>query len=1244
MEKGHQYYKAGNFEAALKEFGTATKIDPGHLESWENMGWAHLKMGHADQAIEIWTNLRDVHPDRSRLLNMIAEAHVSKQEYEQALSQYEDSLNVKPDQEDVHAAICRVLYWAGHYREVILHCQESLSSYPNRDDIRRLLVEVQIRPEIGEYQASIDHWQDLIVKKPDEIELHVGLTTAFYYSESFPEAFEAAQQILVLDPKHIFALDIALKSALQMQDYQMAEDAVEALRNAEPNHPEVRAGQAKIHNGMALRFYKHGEFERALEEFLTAQTLATDLFQLKENIGWTYRRMGNVDDAIRVWEGLIDDREDNVRVLNFLAGAYGEKKLFKKALLTYNRSLEIDPTQYKIRFARAQIKRWIGRYRESEAELSRLVAEYPENTLMRYNLCLCLMRLRRYEEAAKHFEQLLFIHPDNPEYILAMARALYFSEQYDDALKLAYTVLEKDPANLDALDFLADDKVFRGEYRNACGFLNKALTIDGNDVTRLNRLADCAASVHEFITVRNATRQSLDRLDAQPTIHLLHAESLRFNGLPDEAIRRYEHVLTLNPNNIPALHGLIECCMSKKDYKKGLAYLDRIIAIDETNIYHLIEKARLLSYMREHGQSIELLEDLLQKVSRRKIFLVLLYHGISKNQRSNTTSLSDFKAHMNVLSELNYSAVTTQDLIDAWKGEIDLPSRSVLVTFDDGKRNSFECADPVFRELSFKGTMFVAACVTDANDPDFSDWNEIKSYTDKQWWDIQSHGNNAHYSIPVSPANERQRFLTHKQWLTKEGRLESDHEYFARIESDYLESKEILENRLNITVNAMAFPYGDLGQMEYADSRSVSSNLTSVRQYFSLAFVQDKYGFNLVGDNPYLLKRVEPHKDWTARKLREHIEKNNPVRLIKMNLATIYTWAGLNNRAVGLYNEVLDVNPKDQNVLLAKAEACKKSGRFIEARTALDQVLDMNSTHPTAMKERRRVDKLAVPEAKPFISYFDDNDDRRLVKRGVSLRLHQSDKLTLEPSFTRTVFDDKNVPEVNGNEYSLRALYRRDEIDFDLSYTYRDFSRARNAHNYSVMATLPFLRNDITNVKLTHAYKNKETAAAALRGIRYYENAIYITHSLSERIYAEGGFRRLDFTDDNTWNNFRLSGFYRFHDQPRLFAGCEFALDDTNFRTPAYYAPDQLTTLLAVFRAENPVSDRLTYALQYAIGPAWEQGNANQNNPSEAILQQGTVSLNLQASDSLEFGLSADFLDTPTYASKYILFDLKYRF
>ena len=57
----------------------------------------------------------------------------------------------------------------------------------------------------------------------------------------------------------------------------------------------------------------------------------------------------------------------------------------------------------------------------------------------------------------------------------------------------------------------------------------------------------------------------------------------------------------------------------------------------------------------------------------------------------------------------------------------DLPSRPILITFDDGQLDSYRYADPILRQFGFRATMFVITDPVDRGNPFYLRWDEFRA-------------------------------------------------------------------------------------------------------------------------------------------------------------------------------------------------------------------------------------------------------------------------------------------------------------------------------------------------------------------------------------------------------------------------------------------------------------------------------------------------------------------------------------
>lgn len=151
----------------------------------------------------------------------------------------------------------------------------------------------------------------------------------------------------------------------------------------------------------------------------------------------------------------------------------------------------------------------------------------------------------------------------------------------------------------------------------------------------------------------------------------------------------------------------------------------------------------------------------------------LMYHRIGNPSSRYQVSVPEFREQMQWLKQTGHHPVTLNQVYNYLLGNGSLPSKPVMLTFDDGWADQWTAA-VIMHELGFRGTFFIILNqqgLTDAQIRQMIAWgNEIESHT-----------------------------MTHP-WLTRV----SD----QQLQWELTQSKRLLEQRFGIKVRYLAYPYG----------------------------------------------------------------------------------------------------------------------------------------------------------------------------------------------------------------------------------------------------------------------------------------------------------------------------------------------------------------------------------------------------------------------------------------------------
>ena len=147
--------------------------------------------------------------------------------------------------------------------------------------------------------------------------------------------------------------------------------------------------------------------------------------------------------------------------------------------------------------------------------------------------------------------------------------------------------------------------------------------------------------------------------------------------------------------------------------------------------------------------------------------LILLYHNVT-DKRSISSSddlyvhIDDFRKQLDYLVDNNYNVVTLEQLYKMRKNEEKIPEKTIVLTFDDGDKSSYDVVFPELKKRGLKASFFVTT--RQLNDKGFVTKEElIEMHNDGQ--DIQSQGHNNEDFIDASVAQVHKSLYLSKKIL-----------------------------------------------------------------------------------------------------------------------------------------------------------------------------------------------------------------------------------------------------------------------------------------------------------------------------------------------------------------------------------------------------------------------------------------------------------------------------------------------
>lgn len=164
---------------------------------------------------------------------------------------------------------------------------------------------------------------------------------------------------------------------------------------------------------------------------------------------------------------------------------------------------------------------------------------------------------------------------------------------------------------------------------------------------------------------------------------------------------------------------------------------------------------------------------------------IFMYHYVSESLhlplKNIQVSPDEFERQMHFLSQKGFRCLSLSEVIANWQQGKPQPKRSFVLTFDDGYFDVYENVLPILKKFGFTATIFVVVKLIDDGNKRFLSWQEVRELAQN------------HFTIGSHT-------LTHPRLISQNHKT---------IECELGESKKILEDRLGLPVDLLAYPYGE---------------------------------------------------------------------------------------------------------------------------------------------------------------------------------------------------------------------------------------------------------------------------------------------------------------------------------------------------------------------------------------------------------------------------------------------------
>ena len=223
---------------------------------------------------------------------------------------------------------------------------------------------------------------------------------------------------------------------------------------------------------------------------------------------------------------------------------------------------------------------------------------------------------------------------------------------------------------------------------------------------------------------------------------------------------------------------------------------------------------------------------------------ILLYHRFGPSvPDAMTVRTANFAAQLEYLRENGYRVIPLREVVAYARGEARPPARAVAITADDGHKTVFTDMAPLVERYRVPVTLFIYPSAI-SNASYAMTWEELRRLKETGLFDIQSHT------------------YWHPNFKVEKRRL-SPAKYDAFVRMQLSKSKRVLDRRLGLNVDMLAWPFGIFDQELIGMARA---------EGYTAAFTMVRASVKR-GDNVMILPRYLMTDEMRGRAFAKFIER-----------------------------------------------------------------------------------------------------------------------------------------------------------------------------------------------------------------------------------------------------------------------------------------------------------------------------------------------------------------------------------
>ncbi len=356
-------------------------------------------------------------------------------------------------------------------------------------------------------------------------------------------------------------------------------------------------------------YRRQKKFEESVAYLEQALVLSEDnpksRAKISYNLGFTYRQMGNLDDAINCFEEVVEENPSDVLANNHLGAIYALQGKHAKAIEAYNRGLKYDSNHPILQFNIAKSYAELGETQKALSFYEGALRSKPGWTEAIEAYADLLISEDKILEADNAVTQALELYPDDVKMHTAKGNVYNRQSVFENAESEFKKALDVDDEYRNALTGLAHSLENQGKLEEAVNAISKAESLNPNDTKIIKQSAHIhisanklEAAYEKISKLQKIDEKDVDALNLLGQYYIVSDES-------EKAEECFASLKKIDPNYNEVYRDWGERFLQKGNDEKAEPYLQAAIQKNPRDSLSMVHLGELYEGRNELGKALQ---------------------------------------------------------------------------------------------------------------------------------------------------------------------------------------------------------------------------------------------------------------------------------------------------------------------------------------------------------------------------------------------------------------------------------------------------------------------------------------------------------------------------------------------------------------------------------------------------------------------------------------------------------------